>query len=82
MNKFNPNQKPKPDRYVVHMLPERQDTEDIDLYGNIISYSTELDNQPGMTSAYSQAVHTASRYAGEIVAIYKDEKWHSVKTYR
>lgn len=84
--KFNPYQQPKPIRYVVNCPQEKRNTpetdEDFDLYGNTVSYSTELDSVHGMPTAYSQAVHTASRFNGEIIAVYGDEKWVSVKTYR
>ena len=69
---------PKPERYTVLLTYSFNGIiEDV-----FVSYNTKLDNVNNMQSSYSQAVHTASRYNGEIFAGYANGDMIHVKTYR
>jgi hypothetical protein len=68
---------PKPERYSVFLGKDREVDQEI-----WVSYNTKLDNIDRMPSAYSQAIHTASRHAAEVFAGYANGDLISVKTYR
>jgi hypothetical protein len=52
-----------PDRYIVLFPGYNPENENCN---NYVSYSTQLDNIPGMTKSYSQAVAAATKYNGTI----------------
>lgn len=73
-----------PERYVVihdHKAYPNFNTEQAG-----VSYSTKLDNMAlndkNKISAYNMAVHTASRYHGEIFADFGDGVLEPVKSYK
>lgn len=54
----------KPNRFFVVFPGYSQDNEEQSQ--NFVSYSTQLDSIPGMTSAYSMACDAANRYSATI----------------
>ncbi len=74
-------------RLVPHPKPERYIVIHTHFAGGIreeawASYNVKLDNLNNMPTAYSQAVHTAARFNGEIFAGYSNGELLPVKTYR
>ena len=84
MSKFDPNKMPKPIRYIVNIHNNHNNPdENYGLSENSVSYNTALDGMENAPSAYSQAIHTASRYGGEIIAVYENNnEWVRVRNYR
>jgi hypothetical protein len=78
---------PKPTRYVVQHIHEwhyiDRDTKQPKVIEEEawVSYNTALDSVKGIPSSLSQAIHTASRYFGEIFADYGDGTLYTVKKY-
>lgn len=73
-----------PDRYVV--IHDHKAYPNYSPESAAISYSTKLDNMKlndkNAVSAYNMAIHTASRYHGEIFADFGDGTLNPVKSYR
>lgn len=67
----------KPVRYSVSFCGDGPDDNQ-----NFTSYSTEIDKKTKLPTAFSQAVHTAARYYGLMVAVFADGSHETVRDYR
>lgn len=48
---------------------------------NFVSYSTELDRNTDIPTAFSHAVFAASKYFGKMVAVFADGTYEMVRDY-